>query len=92
MERSSSFGAGSFGMRRSRTDGELFPLAHGVGHDGSEEIVGAGEGFGLAFEIDLPVFVEVLLICDDAGVEDGVEFVAVAAGKEEFDQSVDLLR
>ena len=39
-------------------DGEFLPLGVGVGQDGGQEFVGTQEGFGLALEVDLAVFIE----------------------------------
>ncbi len=58
LARSSSFGAGSFGDQEIQQDGKLFPSGIAVGQDRGQEIVGTAEYLGLAFEVDLPVFVE----------------------------------
>ena len=92
FERSSSFGAGSFGHQEVQEDRELLPLGVGVGQDRGEEAVGAHERLGLALEVDLAVLVELLLVDGDAGVEDRVELVAVRAAQVELDELVDLRR
>ena len=57
------------------------PTLHAIGQDRGEEIVGAGESLGFALEIYLAVFIEVVLIDGDAGVENGVQLVAVGAAR-----------
>ena len=41
-------------------DGEFLPCGVGVGQDGGQKLVGAQEGLGLALEVDLAVFVELV--------------------------------
>ena len=83
-------GGGQLGDQEIQEDRELLPSGVRVGQDRREEAVGAGERLGLAFEIDLAVLVELLVVGGDAGVEDRVEPVAVGAAQIQLDQLVDL--
>ena len=73
---------GQLGDEEVQEDRQLLPLGVGVGQDRRQELVGAHERLGLALELDLPVFVEVLLVDGDAGIEDRVELVAVGARRD----------
>ena len=90
LDRSSSLGAGSFGIRKFRKIDSFSHPALRVGQDGGEEVVGAGEGLGLALEVDLAVLVELFVVGRDTGVEDRVKAVAVGSTQVELDQLVDL--
>ena len=70
-------GRGELRHKEVQKDRELLPLGIRVGQDRGEEAVHAHERLGLALEVHLPVLVELLLVDRDAGVEDGVESVAV---------------
>ncbi len=86
FDRSSSFGAGSFGIRKFRKIDSFSHSALRVRQDRREEAVGAGERLGLALEVDLPVLVELVLVDGHAGIEDRVELVAVGAAEVQLDE------
>ena len=77
LDRSSSFGCGQLRDQEVEEDRQLLPVGVRVGQDGRQEAVGADERLGLALEVDLAVLVELRGVGGHAGVEDGVELVAV---------------
>ena len=91
FERSSSRGAGSFGIRKFRKYRELLPIRIREGQDRRDERVRPREGLRLALEIDLPVLIEVRLVGGNARVEDRIQLVTVSAGQIESDKLINLL-
>ena len=83
-------GRGELRHEEVQKDRKLLPLGARVRQDRGEESVHAPERLGFALEVHLPVLVELLLVDRDAGVEDGVEQVAVRSTQIERHEPVDL--
>ena len=91
LARSSSFGAGSLGVSRSRKIESFSHSGVAVRDHRREEGVGAAEHLGLALEVHLAVLVEPVHVDRHAGIEDRVELVAVGAAEEQLHHLLHLL-
>ena len=92
FERSSSFGAGSLGIRKFSKIDSFSHSALLYGMTDERKLVGAAERLGLALEVHLAVLVELVHIDRHARIEDRVELVAVGAAEEQLHHLLHLLR
>ncbi len=65
------------GNQEGQEDGEFLPLGVCVRQDRPQEVIGAGEGFGFAFEAYLAILVKFFVV-GYAGIQNRVESVAVS--------------
>ena len=86
-----SLGAGSFETRKFRNIERFSHAAVGVWKDRRQEAISSHEALGLPLERHLPVFIKVIQIDRHAGVEDGIELIALIPTQIAFHKVVDLL-
>jgi len=86
------YGRREFGDQQIEQDRKPLPLPVCGRQKRRQEFVGADKRLGLALEVHLSVFIQLILIYGHAYVEDGVKPVAISAAEKQLHHLLDLFR